>query len=264
MNGAGSVNPLPLVSCLCVTNGRGEMLKRAIRCFLEQVYGNKELVVVYPSWDQSTQRTLASFDDSRIKPHALDISGLTLGDLRNISMEVASGEYLCNWDDDDWSSPYRIREQYLAIERSKKAASILTRLLIYDSSRELAYLACERLWENSVCFEKGKVRELGIAYPALNRTEDYQFVNALIRHNLVYPMQEPTLYIYYFGGANTSPASLFHMQLKRSDALDAEQSSLVRTALLQEIQPALAHARMQSAQFKSGFRYIRHSAVPRV
>jgi glycosyltransferase involved in cell wall biosynthesis len=257
------VDSFPLVSCLCVTNGRGEILKRAIRCFLEQVYSNKELVVLYPSWDKSTQQTLASFDISCIKPHAMDISGLTLGELRNISIELASGEYLCNWDDDDWYSPHRIREQYLAVERSKKNVSILTRLLIYDYCRELAYLACERLWENSVFFERRTVRELGIKYAALDRTEDYHFVNALVKHNLVYPMCEPTLYIYYFGGRNTSPASLFHTQLKRSDALDPEQSSLVRATVLQEIQPASAYALMQSAQFKSGFRYVRHSAVPR-
>lgn len=253
----------PLISCLCVTNGRGDMLKRAIRCFLEQVYSNKELVVLYPTWDESTQQTLASFDNSCIRPHAMDVSGLTLGELRNISIDVASGEYLCNWDDDDWYSPHRINEQYLAIGRSKKAVSILTRLLIYDSFRELAYLSSERLWENSVFFEKRTVRELGITYAALDRTEDYHFVNALVKHNLVYPMCEPTLYIYYFGGRNTSPTSHFQMQLKQSDALDAEQSLLVRATVLQEIQPALAYAQMQSARFKSSFRYVRHSAVPR-
>lgn len=37
---------LPLVSCLTVTDGRFGMLERAIRCFADQTWPAKELVIV--------------------------------------------------------------------------------------------------------------------------------------------------------------------------------------------------------------------------
>lgn len=50
----------PSVTCLCVTRGKPEMLKRAVKCFRDQQYPNKQLVVVYKVDDTSTWKLLES------------------------------------------------------------------------------------------------------------------------------------------------------------------------------------------------------------
>jgi glycosyltransferase involved in cell wall biosynthesis len=253
----------PLISCLCLSRNRPQLLRRAIECFLAQSHSNKEMVVIHPSSDAATVQCIESFGSPLIRSYGVDLPEATLGELRNISVERATGELLCNWDDDDWHSPERLSAQYAALTASKKPAVILVRLLIYDAKNARAYLGCERLWENTALFRKAKIEELGLRYPALNKSEDYEFVNSLIQHNLVYPMLDPTLYIYQFNGLNTSGSAHFDGLLRRSIALSAEQSSVVKSCVEFDQPPQLAHDLMQSERFRSSFRYVRASAVPR-
>ena len=254
----------PLISCLCVTKERPHYLVRAIRSFLAQSYPSKELVVLHPKWDTSTSACVSRFGVPELRAVALDAVNATLGELRNISIDHARGDYLCVWDDDDWHSPERIAALYGAIASSRKQASILARLLIYDARSRSAYLGFERLWENSVMFSKKKISELGIRYPAKNRSEDYDFVNELIAANLIYPVYDPTLYIYQISGNNTCDARHFDALLKRSVALSTEHAALVRQAIELSISPGDAHRLLQSDWFKSPLQYVKHTAVPRV
>ena len=57
---------------------------------------------------------------------------LTLGELRNLSVQYAQGEYVCQWDDDDYYSPLRLYEQYVNIIQQNKKGCILNQWLIYD------------------------------------------------------------------------------------------------------------------------------------
>src|SRR5579872_5490009 len=54
IKGESMNNNEPLISCLCITRKKPHMLSRAIRCFMEQSYSNKELVIVYESDDMAT------------------------------------------------------------------------------------------------------------------------------------------------------------------------------------------------------------------
>jgi glycosyltransferase involved in cell wall biosynthesis len=254
----------PLISCLCLTRRRPEHLARAIQCFLAQTYENKELIVVYPESDAATAACLETFKSPQIRPSPVTIPGATLGDLRNYSIERAQGEYMCGWDDDDWHSPDRIRRQYQATVSSKKGATILARMFIYHAARQKAYLGCERLWENSVFFSKSEIAEHGIRYPSLDKNEDYEFVNQLIKNNLVYAVYDPTSYIYNITGANTCDSSHFDFMLKRASPLTDEQTDLVRRAVELSASPRDAYEYMESKEFKAPLRYFRHSTLKRV
>jgi glycosyltransferase involved in cell wall biosynthesis len=253
----------PLISCLCLTRKRPEHLARAIQCFLAQTYGNKELVVVYPESDAGTAACLETFKSPQIRPCPVTIPGATLGDLRNFSIERAQGEFMCGWDDDDWHSPERLRRQYQALTSSKKSATVLARMFIYDSARQKAYLACERLWENSVFFNKAEIAAHGVRYPSLNKHEDYEFVNQLIKNNLVYAVYDATSYIYNITGSNTSDTSNLDMLLKRSSPLNDAQSALVRQAVELSASPRDVCEHMESRDFKGQLRYFRHSMLVR-
>jgi glycosyltransferase involved in cell wall biosynthesis len=253
----------PLISCLCVTKQRPEFLEKAIHCFLAQTYGNKELVIVHPEWDRATIDCVDRFGAPELKPYPVERQGLTLGEIRNISIDRACGEYACIWDDDDWHSPDRLTAMHAALVSSRKAAAVLARLLIYDARREQAFLGYERLWENTLVLHRRTANDLGLRYPAKNKSEDYDFVGALIAANLVYPVYDPTLYIYHVTGSNTCDAPHFAAMLKRSTALSSEQSALVKRSMEFSINPQVAHLEMQTEWFKAPIPYIRHSAVPR-
>jgi glycosyltransferase involved in cell wall biosynthesis len=246
----------PLVSCLCLTKKRTHHLRRAVECFLAQTYTNIELIVVHPKKDIATFELLESFNDPRIRSIALELPKTTLGELRNQSIDHARGEYLTVWDDDDWYSPDRIKQQYLALKHSKKSASILTNLILYDSTRQKAYLSYERLWENSVFYEKKAIMSRSIRYPRLNNDEDYFFVNMLIANNMVFPVHDATLYIYNGTGSNTVGASHFDSLIARSAPLDGFQESIVQKCIEREMAPRAALAQMQGDAFRSSLGYV--------
>ena len=253
----------PLISCLCISRKRPHLLEKAMQCFLAQTYANKELVVIHPASDTATRECIENARCESIHSCAVDQPGATLGDLRNISIERAAGALCCVWDDDDWHSPNRLSAQCSALQASKKHAVILSRLLVHDSRTARAYLGYERLWENTTLFAKDKIIELGLRYPSLNRFEDYEFVNSLVRHNLVYPLLDPTLYVYQVNGSNTSGGEHFDALIKRCAPLSTEQSDVVKSCVDFTTPPLLAHEAMQAESFRSSFCYVRSSAVPR-
>jgi glycosyltransferase involved in cell wall biosynthesis len=250
----------PLISCLCVTRRRPQHLARAIRCFQSQTYANKELVIVHPDADEPTKDCIAGFRDERIKSHPVDAQGISLGDLRNLSLERASGSLACIWDDDDWYSPERLGKQFAMMRSSNKQAIILARLIIFDSAAGKAYLGTDRLWENSILFDRAAVRSLGIRYPALNRNEDYEFVNLLIRHNLAYPLHDATLYVYNISGINTCDPGHFDIIKRRGTALSDHHSAVISQCFAPDASPLAVHEEMQRGEFTRPLPYVVHRA----
>jgi len=53
-------NKCPLISCVCVTHNRPNMLERVIKCFEYQTYNNKQLVIVYEELDKLTKAYIDS------------------------------------------------------------------------------------------------------------------------------------------------------------------------------------------------------------
>ena len=99
------------ISCICLTvPGRERFLQRAVRCFNEQTYENRELIVVGdPGMDISIEGSGALYVPTSEK--------LTIGAKRNLACESATGTLFAVWDDDDFSFPKRleIQERYLYI-----------------------------------------------------------------------------------------------------------------------------------------------------
>jgi glycosyltransferase involved in cell wall biosynthesis len=62
--------------------------------------------------------------------------GLTLGALRNISLESARSEIICQWDDDDYSHPGRLAIQVRHMIAEAAGASFFTDHLQYIEPEE--------------------------------------------------------------------------------------------------------------------------------
>ena len=189
-----------LVSCLCVTRHRVPMLRRAISCFMQQTYLPRELVVVYEADDPATRDYLITLGETSVRPIEVPASPkLSLGVLRNLSLQSSRGAYVAQWDDDDWHAPARLAEQIGAIRRSGKAACVLSRWLMYDELTRTALLSASRPWEGSLVAERGAVP----SYPDLRRGEDSRVIQQMLSEGSLVGLDRPELYVYTYHGANT-------------------------------------------------------------
>ncbi len=134
----------PLISCLTVSTGRITLLKEAIGCYLAQTYPHKELVLVTGSdarYRAAVQRYLRTLHRDDIRLTSCDVPDARLGYLRNISLDEARGDLICQWDDDDLYHPERLRLQYEAMARDGAGACFLTDFLqFYEDTREMYWL----------------------------------------------------------------------------------------------------------------------------
>lgn len=175
----------PLVSCLCITQpGRERFLAEAVACFEAQDYPNKELVIVNDTKD-----------------------GRALGELRNESMDRASGHYLAHWDDDDLSHPSRLSKQISEMIVGQAQASFLERVTFrclcgYEHPSHYR----NSPWENTMIVKQEVIGDL--RFPLLDRGEDTVFVNGIMKKITTHALiREPGLYTYRYHGQNTWDAS---------------------------------------------------------
>lgn len=189
-----------LVSCLCVTRNRVGMLRRAVSCFLNQSYPDRELVVVYEADDAATRDYLAASTHPAIRSVEVGVSPkLSLGDLRNISIQASRGRFVAQWDDDDWYGPSRLADQIDAIRQSGRLGCVLSRWLMYDVLTATAYISGTRAWEGSIVAERSAIPP----YPSLPKGEDSVAISQMIADDKLVALDRPQLYIYTVHGENT-------------------------------------------------------------
>lgn len=220
----------PKISCLCLTKNGIPYIRNAIRCFKGQTYLNKELVIVYQGANKKVINYLRLVS-RKINLKAVLVPNepkLSMGELRNISIKEASGDYFCTWDDDDWYHCDRLKIQIGCIINNFHTACILNYIFIYDRRKKQAYFSRPRLWENSLLCKRDVYPV--IKFPDVSKSEDSIFVYQIIRQHKVFPIVYPGLYIYVFHGKNTS-AGFFQKNLDLSQKLSKECSQLISRIL---------------------------------
>ena len=94
-----------------VTANRANLARRAVQCYLQQTYPNKELVII-DDGQEDYAPVLADVPAGELRYIKLEPApGQVLGTLRNRSLEEATGDFMAQWDDDDWYHPERIERQ---------------------------------------------------------------------------------------------------------------------------------------------------------
>ena len=221
------ISDTPLISCLCVTRHKVPLLRRAIRCFQDQTYPNKELVIVYEDDDLPTAEFLGHIDDSKIVQ--IEVPGSPkrpLGELRNLSVEKCNGEYFCQWDDDDWSHNSRLEFQMSVIGKSRMPACALIHWLVFDATENQAYLSHRRPWEGSLLCKKSLLGK-DIQYKVCAKGEDTSVIQELFSMHLIFPVIMPKLYIYVYHGQNTWGYEHWRPILEAGRRLSAASSRLI-------------------------------------
>lgn len=133
---------LPLVSCVMVTADRLLMAERSVRCFAEQTYPRAELVIV-SAGDRAYRRALEQhLDDYKVSGRIVAANaGSSLGALRNLSLDAAVGDIICQWDDDDCYHPDRIIRQFEYMTQQATQACFLTdNLHLLEHDRNLYWI----------------------------------------------------------------------------------------------------------------------------
>src|SRR5438309_10414663 len=92
----------PLVSCLCVTEGRPAFMPWLLWCFDRQTWSHRELVIVDSSLEPSQ---VVGRDDVRVVSLP---PGTRVGKKRNLALQEAHGEIITWFDDDDWQHPHKL------------------------------------------------------------------------------------------------------------------------------------------------------------
>jgi len=199
------VTGAPLVSCITPTAGRSNLVKQAIQYFRRQDYPNKELLILDDGPEFSAEDVPR---DPRIR--YLRIEGTrSLGSKRNLACELASGEIIAHWDDDDWSAPNRLSSQVRALlETASIGLCGLRRIYFFEPHRLRAWLyehpAGGRPWVagGTMCYRKEFWQQL--RFPDVTEGEDTRFVWS-DRGSRVLQLDDPSIYAATVHSLNTSP-----------------------------------------------------------
>lgn len=106
------------MTALCITRNRRRWLPKAIQCFQNQTHQSRELLILA---DGEDIRDLVPRDD-RIRLIHLDRQ-IEIGEKRNLGCELARGDVIAHWDDDDFSAPGRLDDQLHRLHESGKAVT---------------------------------------------------------------------------------------------------------------------------------------------
>ncbi|NSL87221.1 glycosyltransferase family 2 protein [Chitinophaga sp. Mgbs1] len=247
----------PLISCLCVSANRPGHLRHAIAVFLAQTYPNKELIVLSDKYDEIYEQIVAAAASPLVSYHYVNgETPLSQGELRNISLELAAGEYFCCWDDDDWYHNQRLEIQLKYTLENKKKGTVLPYCIFYDQAEKQAYLSLPFVPPGSILCAKDAVHAARL-YPAINKMEDYEFLKGLYEDNVLFPLIKPLLYIYNYHGNNTTDKGVFQVQFEKAQRLSASASELIGKILSQEYSCENGSALLQSEAVLSELNYFK-------
>lgn len=200
-----------------VTCGRIALTKRSIQCFCDQTYPNRELIIITnekKSIISQLTKCIASFNAQiNIRFEAISDRKYTLGELRNQSIEKATGEIVCIWDDDDLFYPERLMQQYLNMVESQAEASLLsTYLHFFEPDLILGWSVWRSRLTESMNGLPGSLmmyKHLAVSYPnsgvLASAGEDSYLLFRLYHRGIKVAIlpDKAYLYIYCFHGENT-------------------------------------------------------------
>ncbi len=201
-------HPAPLASCIMPTANRRGLVPQAIRHFLRQDYPNRELIILDDGVDSIAD--LIPLDE-RIRYLRLD-QKFSMGVKHNMACEMAHGEIIIHWDDDDWIYYQRISYQVRELQEQSVGTSMdtlcgLSRVMFYEPR-------AQRAWEYN--YPGGRPWVLGSTFcyykqfaerhrfPDMNEGADTVFVWNLQNAN-VRAHPKHTFYVGTVHAHNTSP-----------------------------------------------------------
>jgi glycosyltransferase involved in cell wall biosynthesis len=235
------LHELPKISCLMVTHDRLALARRAIRCYADQTYPKRELVIVTDG-ELRYRRALARYvEDLALETVRFvypEADRLSLGQLRNISLDAADGDVICQWDDDDCYHPERLAVQLAhMLDCNARACCLTDHLQLLEADRALVWVDWTlggrsgegQLLPGTVMAFKDRRFRYPETGPFVNRGEDSVFLDELYRNVVVAPLTGMGhIYLYTFHGRNTFSKE-HHYNLRHFSASKSELDQKAET-----------------------------------
>lgn len=201
-------NAGPMISCIMPSRDRPEYVQQALYYFARQDYPHREMIVLYEKPEDLPGQMP---DSPNIRLVKTPLNG-SIGEKRNRGCELARGELIAQWDDDDWYAPDRLSRQAAPIIAGKADISGLCNAGFYvvDSgqywkcSPELfARMFMEGVLGGTLVYRRtiwgGAVR-----YPDTSLREDADFMVLAQRHGArLLKIDGDGLYLYIRHGHNS-------------------------------------------------------------
>jgi len=186
------------------TYNRRAYIRTAIDCYLRQDYLRKELVILDDGSDPVADLVPAG---SPIRYVQLE-RRLSLGDKLNQACELAQGEIIAHWDDDDWCAPNRLSYQVRVLLETQVDLVGLNTLLYYDQDSNLGWQFIwppeQRIWLAGGSFMYYRFVWKWNPFQSVNMDTDSRFLRK-IPPNRMGVLADYTIYVGLIHQANTSP-----------------------------------------------------------
>jgi glycosyltransferase involved in cell wall biosynthesis len=165
----------PLVSCIMPTHNRRQWVPRSIACFLAQDYEDCELIILDDGADNV--RDLVP-ENPRIRYHRLD-RRLSVGAKRNVACELARGDLIAHWDDDDWYPSWRLSRQTMSLTHSPAELCGTSHIYYINHAGRKAfrYVYRGRPWVGGNTFMYRRSLWQRNHFPDLQVGEDFRFLS---------------------------------------------------------------------------------------
>lgn len=169
----------PLVSCVMPTRNRSGFVRQSIKHFVAQTYPNKELIIVADGEDlASIIQTVDPAENIRLFQLPGD-GGVTVGYKRNYGVMCSTGQFIANWDDDEWQSPNRLCEQWRAMRDDVMLVGIGQPIFMDTETAVLYWFSAPRphrgYCSGSSMFYRRSLWER-VKFPDVNIGEDTMFL----------------------------------------------------------------------------------------
>jgi hypothetical protein len=169
----------PLVSCIMPTGNREEFITAAIDCWQKQTYQNRELIIL----DDGQVSVKKLIPKNKMIRYVRLQEKQVLGIKRNQGCEMANGEIICHFDDDDWSAPERIADQVARLRETSRPITGYGILYFWDIQKQKGkrYVATSANYVcgTSLCFLKAYWQQS--QFPPKAAQEDSAFIDRAIK-----------------------------------------------------------------------------------
>ncbi len=178
---------------------------KAVESVRAQTCGEWELIVVDDGSKDGGGDIVLKYSDPRIRLHRQENAGVSVA--RNNGVAMATGEYVCFLDADDWWEPTFLEEMsgligrhpdagiygtnYWFVKNGQKRPSTIGFEKGFEEGevnycRLYASTLCMPLWTGAVCMPKHVFEEIGGFKPGLKLGEDFVlWVHTALKHKVV-------------------------------------------------------------------------------
>jgi glycosyltransferase involved in cell wall biosynthesis len=232
-----------------ITADRPALIRRSIACYLHQTYPRKELVVL-DNGLRSARSALRDVPTNELVYRRIDHPhGLVIGDLRNMALDLACGDFIVpQWDDDDWYHPDRVAMQAEVLRRGYDACA-LSGTLMHVKDEPYFDRPFIGLLKDGVPPTIMHLRDDSTRYPSLPRAEDTAYLQLwLERSYYLFPPSEAYLYIRSFHRTNTWGVDHFLRRIRNTprDWVDYYWCRFVRRDPFRHTRFALTHDMLET------------------